>query len=141
MYADTNPFEIANTLLKMAKKRALIDAVLSATRSSDLFTQDMEDLDLSKKGTTPKPTPKSAPQKDPVKVKPTPTAKEISASRQQLTEIYSVVVKRHFPIEEIRKLIQERYHVSASKFLSFSQANDLKQYLTSPQNSVPTQVV
>ena len=27
----------------MAKKRALIDAVLSATRSSGLFTQDIED--------------------------------------------------------------------------------------------------
>lgn len=33
-----------NTLLKMAKKRALVDAALSAGRLSDLFTQDMEDL-------------------------------------------------------------------------------------------------
>lgn len=33
-----------NTVLKMAKKRALVDAVLSATRSSGLFTQDAEDL-------------------------------------------------------------------------------------------------
>ncbi len=36
--------DIDNTLLKMAKKRALVDAVLSATRSSALFTQDAEDL-------------------------------------------------------------------------------------------------
>lgn len=36
--------EVANTILKMAKKRALVDATLSATRSSQLFTQDMEDL-------------------------------------------------------------------------------------------------
>lgn len=35
--------DIDNTLLKMAKKRALVDAVLSATRSSALFTQDMEE--------------------------------------------------------------------------------------------------
>ena len=33
-----------HTMLKMAKKGTLVDAVLSATRSSDLFTQDMEDL-------------------------------------------------------------------------------------------------
>ncbi|WP_434642705.1 DUF3820 family protein [Thermoanaerobacterium thermosaccharolyticum] len=33
-----------NTVLKMAKKRALIDATLSATRSSGIFTQDIEDL-------------------------------------------------------------------------------------------------
>lgn len=34
---------LKNTILKMAKKRAKVDAVLSATRSSGLFTQDMED--------------------------------------------------------------------------------------------------
>ncbi len=33
-----------NTILKMAKKRALVDAALSAGRLSDLFTQDLEDL-------------------------------------------------------------------------------------------------
>lgn len=33
-----------NTVLKMAKKRAHIDATLSATRSSGIFTQDVEDL-------------------------------------------------------------------------------------------------
>ncbi len=34
----------ANTILKMAKKRAHIDATLSAARLSELFTQDVEDL-------------------------------------------------------------------------------------------------
>ena len=33
-----------NTILKMAKKRALVDAALSAGRLSDIFTQDMEDI-------------------------------------------------------------------------------------------------
>jgi len=36
--------DIKNTIIKMAKKRAKVDAVLSATRSSGLFTQDMEDM-------------------------------------------------------------------------------------------------
>jgi hypothetical protein len=35
--------DLKNTILKMAKKRAKIDATLAATRSSGLFTQDMED--------------------------------------------------------------------------------------------------
>jgi hypothetical protein len=35
---------LVNTLLKMAKKRALVDAVLSVTRSSGLFTQDEDAL-------------------------------------------------------------------------------------------------
>lgn len=41
---NDDPFSQVNTYLKMAKKRALVDAVLSATRSSGLFTQDLEDL-------------------------------------------------------------------------------------------------
>ena len=37
-------FSQVNTLLKMAKKRALVDASLSAGRLSDIFTQDIEDI-------------------------------------------------------------------------------------------------
>lgn len=33
-----------NTVLKMAKKRALVDAALTATAASDIFTQDIEDM-------------------------------------------------------------------------------------------------
>ena len=36
--------DIKNTILKMALKRAKISAVLSATRSSGVFTQDLEDI-------------------------------------------------------------------------------------------------
>ena len=41
---NDEPYTLVNTLLKMAKKRALVDAVLSATRSSGIFTQDIEDF-------------------------------------------------------------------------------------------------
>jgi hypothetical protein len=34
-----------NTILKMAKKRALVDAALSAGRLSEIFTQDLEDAE------------------------------------------------------------------------------------------------
>jgi hypothetical protein len=40
----TNPSDVANTILKMAKKRAQVDAVITATAASDIFTQDIEDL-------------------------------------------------------------------------------------------------
>jgi hypothetical protein len=45
-YKNQDAANVANTLLKMAKKRALIDATLSATRASGMFTQDLEDMDL-----------------------------------------------------------------------------------------------
>ena len=59
-FLKQDPFTIQNTLLKMAKKRALVDAVLSATRSSGLFTQDIEDLDLPQPIAAPKPQPPAA---------------------------------------------------------------------------------
>jgi hypothetical protein len=40
----TNPADVANTILKMAKKRAQIDMTLTATAASDVFDQDLEDL-------------------------------------------------------------------------------------------------
>ncbi|HSW63905.1 MAG TPA: hypothetical protein VLH56_11460 [Dissulfurispiraceae bacterium] len=39
-----NPADYYNTVLKMGKKRAHVDAVLTATAASDIFTQDIEDL-------------------------------------------------------------------------------------------------
>ena len=40
----TMPADLANTILKMAKKRAQIDAALTVTAASDIFAQDLEDL-------------------------------------------------------------------------------------------------
>ncbi len=37
-------FSQINTVLKMAKKRAYVDAILTATGASGIFTQDMEDI-------------------------------------------------------------------------------------------------
>jgi len=39
-----NPSDVANTILKMAKKRAQIDLTLTATGASDVFDQDLEDM-------------------------------------------------------------------------------------------------
>ena len=36
--------DVFNTVLKMAKKRAHVDAILTATAASDIFTQDVEDF-------------------------------------------------------------------------------------------------
>jgi hypothetical protein len=43
-YVKSDPYSIANTILKMAKKRAYVDAALSVASLSDIFTQDLEDM-------------------------------------------------------------------------------------------------
>ncbi|MDD2778539.1 MAG: hypothetical protein PHI16_06595, partial [Methanocellales archaeon] len=39
-----NPADYYNTCLKMAKKRSLVDGILTCTAASDLFSQDLEEL-------------------------------------------------------------------------------------------------
>ena len=41
---NADPADLQNTLMKMANKRAFVDAVLKATGASRMFTQDMEDF-------------------------------------------------------------------------------------------------
>lgn len=65
-----------NTILKMAKKRALVDAALSAGRLSQVFTQDIEDLgpmpEEAPAGEPPQPEPVAKPASE--KPKPAPVA-------------------------------------------------------------------
>ena len=56
---NENIATLANTILKMAKKRCKVDATLAATRSSGLFTQDLEDNAPSQ----PEPPPIQPPQR------------------------------------------------------------------------------
>lgn len=46
-YLKMDPYTMDNTALKMAKKRALVDAALLVASLSDVFTQDLEDMDLA----------------------------------------------------------------------------------------------
>ena len=41
-FASMNPFSAVNSILKMAKKRAIVDATLTATRTSGIFSQDLD---------------------------------------------------------------------------------------------------
>jgi hypothetical protein len=42
-----DPYTLANTVLKMAKKRAQVDATLTIAALSEIFTQDIEDMDIA----------------------------------------------------------------------------------------------
>jgi hypothetical protein len=57
--------DVYNTVLKMAKKRAHVDATITATAASDIFTQDVEDMpefsDRAPQKEPPKPSAQSKP--------------------------------------------------------------------------------
>ncbi|OPZ85627.1 MAG: hypothetical protein BWY74_03860 [Firmicutes bacterium ADurb.Bin419] len=111
-YKDQSSHDVVNTIIKMAKKRALIDAVLSATRSSDLFTQDVEEMEwLSNKGS---------------KVS---SSSVMPVTRKQLSFIFSIVEQKQLPVEKVKALMDERYHAAESKQLTLQQASDFIDFL------------
>ena len=103
-----NPADYYNTVLKMAKKRAHVDAVLTATAASDIFTQDIEDMpeviDVTPK--EEKPEPKKKPKKKAAaKKKAAPKSRPLI--KEQGEEILKVAANMEHPLstEEAIKVI------------------------------------
>jgi hypothetical protein len=71
-----NPADYYNTALKMAKKRALVDACLTVTAASDIFSQDLDDDDIANV------TGKNGDPKPPIKQ---PEAKKTNGKHEPLT--------------------------------------------------------
>jgi hypothetical protein len=78
-----NPADYYNTILKMAKKRAHVDAILTATAASDIFTQDVEDM--------PEVIPGAEKKKEPAKEPIKPPQKKSEAKPPEVSQ--SVTVK------------------------------------------------
>ena len=89
-----NPADYYNTVLKMAKKRAHVDAVLTATAASDIFTQDVEDMvpeNVHKAPEAPPEAPKTPPAAPKAESKPAPESKPIPAESEVAEFIPSAV--------------------------------------------------
>jgi len=91
----TTPADLANTILKMAKKRAQIDAALTVTAASDIFAQDLEDLpeelrEAVAENAANKENGKAAPE--PPKPKAAPAAGQ-PPSENQLKAIFAMCRK------------------------------------------------
>ncbi|WP_411679602.1 hypothetical protein [Clostridium thailandense] len=125
-YKYQDSYSIINTILKMAKKRALIDAVLSATRSSGIFTQDMEDFNENQ---VDSPAAINEEVKSNSSKNTKANSKNINnehtlITKEQQSRIFSLIAEKQLPVNEIKSLMIQRYNITESKLLSSSQAND-----------------
>ena len=75
----------ANTILKMAKKSAMIDMVLTVTGASDVFDQDIEDLN-DVPGADASPPPLKRPAAKTVKAEPAPAQQKAQEATQDAPE-------------------------------------------------------
>jgi len=79
-----NPADYYNTCMKMSKKRGLVDAVLTVTAASDIFTQDIEEMkDIIN------PEPKAEPKKEPKDDGKKPPEEPAKITGEQKASIYN----------------------------------------------------
>lgn len=86
-----NPADFYNTCLKMGKKRAHVDAIITATACSDIFTQDVEEMVPSSDTvvTAPPPQQQAPPAKTAApQAKATTTAKAPPSQNNDGTQVY-----------------------------------------------------
>jgi hypothetical protein len=120
----TEPADLANTILKMAKKRALIDAVLTATAASDCFTQDIEDLppeyiDGEEQPRQSEPAKKAPPKNNAAGGGKTATEGQCKLLRTKLSQMKKTEVD-----------LCAQFGVDAIESISMSQVNDAIAWVT-----------
>lgn len=98
----TNPADLANTVLKMAKKRALVDATLTATAASDIFVQDIEDSKEEPKQN------KEIPAK-------TEANKKIKISEAQAKRFYAIWKANNLDDQVVRDYLMDHYGIGSTR--------------------------
>lgn len=122
-FKNQDSFTIINTLLKMAKKRALIDAVLSATRSSGIFTQDMEDMEPDK--TSNNFNANNNQLNINYRDNKINTLNKVEyITKEQQWEIFKVIEQSHMPMNYAKSIMKEKYNVDQTKQLTSEQADE-----------------
>lgn len=118
----TNKEDIANTVLKMAKKRALVDATLTTTAASDCFSQDYEDMpeEIRDEFVSDEPVVKKPEQ--PKQQKQSTNGKPVSPA--QLKAVRAIAYKLNIG-DALDVLLMEKYGVETPDGLTLQQASEI----------------
>lgn len=83
-------YSLSNTILKMSKKRALIDAVMNVTACSDIFVQDLDEAHLKEAAGVPD-VPKTTPPDKTMTKESVIAAFNLATDRAGLAEKWKLV--------------------------------------------------
>jgi len=102
---NTDPYDLLNNILKVTKKRAYIDATVTATATSDLLTQDIDE-NLGNGGDDPPPDEPARPAAG----KPEPKARgRKAAAPEPAPEPPAAKPANTAPLPAIEAMARERY--------------------------------
>ena len=103
-------YTLVNTLQKMADKRAFVAATLKATRTSDMFTQDMEDIK----------------EYEPIVKESKKNGDDIKKALKTINELRETIGMEK---KELAKIVEEQFKETDPFKLNMEQLEDLKDYL------------
>lgn len=142
----TNPADLANTVLKMAKKRALVDAVLTVTAASDIFKQDLEDLpeeilaDLAEnEAEIREPKRKSGAPATPTEAAPTPVtpaqAGPVTITEGDRKALWALARERGVTAEAIKARLKDAYGIDSAAQLPADKLADFKGWIATQEQT------
>jgi hypothetical protein len=108
---NPNPADTFNTVLKIAKKRAFVDATITATASSDFFTQDLEDIRENQSAAGESPIPKQEKKAN---------AREVKSKGAKLEELASTLHFDNVKPEDFMASAKEKGAIPSNK-MTFEQ--------------------
>jgi len=85
---NTEPYDLVNTIQKMAQKRALVAAVLVGAGASQFFTQDVEDMSIIPEQVAPAPEPTAMPVAEP-QAAPKPVPATLAEARAEFSRVWN----------------------------------------------------
>ena len=104
-YAKQSGFSVQNVALKMAKKRALVDAVLNVGGLSARFTQDVEDMNIE-------PDPSVGRDAEELKSdSQTAGMRERTASQKQIKYLETLMEQHNTSAEVMNRYVHDTYGV------------------------------
>lgn len=116
--------DVYNTVLKIAKKRAHIDATLTVTGAADIFTQDLIEDDDEHKPEIKPPQSKSAQQQ------PAPADGDANLiTEKQRNRLFAIAHTSNVSEEDLRKHLKEVYKLDHSKDIRKSWYDSICQWV------------
>lgn len=120
-YAKQNGYSVQNVVLKMAKKRALVDAVLNVGSLSARFTQDIEDMNIE----TQQVRNSTIPTNNSGNVTVSKSSTDKPATAKQIAYLERLMQEAGSSAESLDRYCQKNYGVDSYRNVSSYQISEL----------------
>lgn len=122
-YAKQNGYAVQNTVLKMTKKRALVDAALNVGNLSARFTQDVEDMNLEPEQPSVGKSVEELRSNNNTSTSATKT--ERPASQKQIYFLETLMGQHGTTVDAMNKYVSQQYGIDDYRKISSYQASQL----------------